>query len=84
MSSERYFFIGALSGGIAAFLTFIGSWIYCIATYGYLFGVGLGWLPSMIVAAVVYGVMYVAWPIVAFGAAGLALYLYGTIIGKHP
>ena len=31
-------------------LIFIGSWIYCIASYGYLLGVGLGWLPSLIVA----------------------------------
>ena len=33
-------------------LVFLGSWIYCIATYGYLFGVGLGWLPSAIVATI--------------------------------
>ena len=31
-------------------LIFIGSWIYCIASYGFLLGVGLGWLPSLIVA----------------------------------
>jgi hypothetical protein len=31
-------------------LIFVGCWIYCIATYGFLFGVGLGWLPSLIVA----------------------------------
>jgi hypothetical protein len=39
--------IGAL---ITGFIVFIASWIYCIATYGFLFGVGLGWLPSLIVA----------------------------------
>ena len=31
-------------------LIFISSWIYCIASYGFLLGVGLGWLPSLIVA----------------------------------
>lgn len=36
--------------GITGVLIFIGSWIYCIASYGFLFGVGLGWLPSIIVA----------------------------------
>ena len=41
------YFVGA---AITGTVTFVGSWIYCIATYGYLFGVGLGWLPSIIVA----------------------------------
>jgi hypothetical protein len=31
-------------------LIFISSWIYCIANYGFLFGLGLGWFPSIIVA----------------------------------
>lgn len=35
---------------ITAVITFIGCYIYCIAVYGFLFGVGLGWLPSLIVA----------------------------------
>ncbi len=38
---------------ISGLLTFIVSWIYCIIEYGYLLGVGLGWLPSIIVAAIV-------------------------------
>lgn len=29
-------------------IAFSGSWVYCIYEYGYLFGVGLGWLPSII------------------------------------
>ena len=33
-------------------LVFLGCWIYCIATYGFLWGVGLGWLPSGIVATI--------------------------------
>jgi hypothetical protein len=28
----------------------VGCWIYCVVTYGFLLGVGLGWLPSMIAA----------------------------------
>ena len=31
---------------------FLGSWIYCISEYGFLLGVGLGWLPSAIAATV--------------------------------
>lgn len=39
-----------LGFNITAFIVFIGSWVYCIAEYGFLLGVGLGWLPSIIVA----------------------------------
>lgn len=45
-------FAEALAGMLFGIPVFIGSWIYCIATYGYLLGVGLGWLPSVIVAAI--------------------------------
>ena len=41
--------------------TFFISWIYCIGTYGFLLGVGLGWLPS-IIAATVAGFL---WPLIA-------------------
>jgi hypothetical protein len=34
-------------------VTFIGSWIYCTSKYGYLFGFGLGWLPSIILGGIV-------------------------------
>jgi len=37
---------------IAFVPVFLGSWVYCIAKYGYLFGVGLGWLPSLIVGVI--------------------------------
>lgn len=46
------------------FAVFIGSWIYCIAHYGFLFGVGLGWLPSIIVASVAAAL----WPVAALVA----------------
>lgn len=55
-------------------VTFVGSWIYCIATYGFLFGVGLGWLPS-IICAVVAGFL---WPLIAIAIAGLALLAFGN------
>lgn len=50
---ELYFGIGALLGTIVAFVTFIGSWIYCMSVYGFLFGFGLGWIPSIILAVMV-------------------------------
>ena len=35
---------------LIGFVTFAGCWIYCISEYGFLFGVGLGWLPAIICA----------------------------------
>lgn len=53
--------VHTLGVAITAFIVFIGSWIYCIVEYGYLLGVGLGWLPSIIVA-VIAGAL---WPLIA-------------------
>jgi hypothetical protein len=39
---------------IAAVITFLGCFIYSIATYGLLLGGGLGWIPSLIVAVIAY------------------------------
>ena len=45
MTHLKYEQYGAMMGAIV----FVVSWIYCIVQYGYLLGVGLGWLPSLIV-----------------------------------
>ena len=54
-------------------LIFIGTWIYCIATYGFLLGVGLGWLAAGITAFV----LAIFWPlyVVALALGLLALLL---------
>ncbi len=54
---------------ITASITFLGSWIYCIATYGFLLGVGLGWLLSVIVA-VIAGAL---WPLIALAVLVLVI-----------
>jgi len=53
-------------------IMFIGCWIYCIAVYGFLFGVGLGWLPSIIVA----GLVSLLWPIIVLAIIGIAFFIY--------
>jgi hypothetical protein len=40
-------------GWIMGLLTFVGCYIYCVATYGFLWGLGFGWLPSIIAACIV-------------------------------
>jgi hypothetical protein len=44
-------------------LIFVGTWIYCIDSYGFLLGVGLGWLPSLITA----GLLSFLWPLIVLG-----------------
>ncbi len=46
---------------VTGVLVFVCSWIYCVVAYGFLLGVGLGWLPSLIVAVIA---AYL-WPLVA-------------------
>ena len=55
--SEAIYPVGAF---ITGFITFLVSWVYCTAMYGFLFGFGLGWLPSIILAYIV-GFL---WPLV--------------------
>lgn len=52
---------------ITSFVAFVSTWIYCIAAYGFLIGVGLGWLPSFIVAIIAGA----AWPVLLFIVIGL-------------
>jgi hypothetical protein len=56
--------IGFVMAGIAGVTTFIGAYIYCISEYGFLLGFGLGWLPSALLAALVYFLMLLLWPLV--------------------
>lgn len=65
MTSKEYF----TGFWVVAVPTFIGCYIYCIVSYGFLLGVGLGWLPSAI-TAVVAGLL---WPIVLVAIAVLVL-----------
>ena len=50
-------------GVVFATLAFACSWIYCIAAYGFLIGVGFGWVPSLIVGWISAWV----WPVYAIG-----------------
>jgi len=64
-------------GVLTFILVFIGSWIYCIATYGFLLGVGLGWLPALITAAVSGAIIGFLWPIALLG---VLILIYNLLI----
>ena len=53
-------------------ISFIGFWIYCIAAYGFLLGVGLGWLPSAIAASLVS----IFWPVIVLGIVVIAYFIF--------
>lgn len=78
---KSYFERGAGYGLWAALITFAISWIYCIAAYGFLFGVGLGWLPSLIVAAVAYLLTMLLWGPVALVLGLLLLFAVMNLMG---
>lgn len=48
-SEKNYYKIGFW---ITAVITFIVCWIYAIASWGFLLGVGLGWIPSLFIAVI--------------------------------
>jgi hypothetical protein len=72
MTSETYFRVGGIIGSIVGFITFIGSWWYCAANYGFLLGFGLGWLPAAIAASIAGALTALLWgPVLLLVAAGL-------------
>ena len=56
---------------ITAVLTFIISWLYCIATYGFLMGGAIGWIPSIILAVIIGAV----WPLLVLGIVIIVIML---------
>jgi len=53
-------------------ILFVGCWIYSIASYGFLLGVSLGWIPSLIVASLISFL----WPFIALAIIVLGIILY--------
>ena len=86
-----YVAIGYVLGAVAGVITLVGAYIYCVATYGFLFGLGLGWLPSIILAGMIgWAVVFLWGPAIVIGLLfGLALLAtvvsaklaYGVIFG---
>ena len=60
-----YWMIGRWAGAITAAITFVCCWIYAIASWGFLLGVGFGWIPAAIIAAIAGGLMVPLWGLAA-------------------
>lgn len=75
MSSDSSYQAGVvIVGGLTAIVVFVGAWIYCISEYGFLLGVGLGWLPAVITAIIVGALVGFLWPLIALGIGISVLY----------
>jgi uncharacterized protein YecT (DUF1311 family) len=59
-----YSSVGRALGALGAVVTFIVAWILCAASYGFLLGGSLGWIPSAILAGIVYFLLWRAWPLI--------------------
>ncbi len=66
---ENIYGIGAIITGI---IIFIGVWIYAIASWGFLLGVMIGWLPAMI-AGLIGGILWPLIILIVVGFIGLIL-----------
>lgn len=77
---DWYIEFASPTGFIVALLTFLGSWIYCVANYGFLLGLGLGWLPSFFVAILAFGIWFLLW----IPALFLVLYIVAYAITLDP
>lgn len=70
---EPYLAWGSLFGGLAGLIVFAGSWIYCVAAYGFLLGVSLGWIPASILGMLTFLIVMFLWaPLILLG--GFAWY----------
>jgi hypothetical protein len=59
--ATHYLAFGYWLGALVGIVTFFGCYIYCIVSYGFLFGLGLGWLPSGIVAIAAFAATMFLW-----------------------
>jgi hypothetical protein len=58
---------------ITAAIAFIASWIYAIVSWGFLIGVGLGWIPSLFIGLIAGFI----WPLIALAlVAGLCFIVF--------
>ena len=70
-----YLRFGTVLGAIVALATFIGCWIHAVSAYGVLPGIGLGWFPSLIIAAIIFALIKSLWAPI-FALMGLVGFLY--------
>ena len=64
---------------ITSVLTFFICWIYAIASYGFFLGLGLGWIPSIVIAVIVGAL----WPLAVLAVLGLIIIVCIALSRSH-
>jgi hypothetical protein len=68
-----YISVGMMLAVVTGPAAFLVAWGYCIYTYGFLFGFGLGWIPAIILGLLVAGGTVLLWAPWLLGLLLLAL-----------
>ena len=76
-STDTYSNIYKIGFFITAVIAFIACWIYAIVSWGFLIGVGMGWIPSVFIALIAGFI----WPLIALVLV-VGLCIIGFIIYK--
>ena len=79
MTDNEYWFFSFVFATASALMAFGFSWTYCIAHYGFLIGVGSGWVPALIVGLCTWIAVYLLWPVMVIGATVFVVFGTGII-----
>jgi hypothetical protein len=69
--------LGWIFAALTGPATLLGVWIYCAVTYGFFLGVGLGWIPALILALLVAVATIFLWPLAAVGVLYVIYRFFG-------
>jgi hypothetical protein len=72
--------LGWIFAALTGPATLLAVWIYCVVTYGFFLGFGLGWIPATILALLVALATIFLWPL----AAVAVLYVIYRVFDVHP
>ena len=71
-AGRLYLRVGGAAGGLLGVVAFVVVWALCIANFGLVFGVALGWIPGVVLALPVSIVVRLAWAPILIAIALLA------------
>jgi hypothetical protein len=60
-AGRLYLRVGSAVGGVLGVAVFVAAWALCIANFGLVFGVALGWIPAVVMALPVSIVVKPGW-----------------------
>lgn len=77
---EALAFVGTVTAIVVTAITLFGGWGYAIHEYGWFLGLAFGWIPSAIIAAMVFGVLWLLFIIIPEKAPSLVFVSCAAVI----